>query len=97
MLNELVEFQAHPMELICAVMNTLMDIYRETEIFPSENLAQLSNIVNSRVQQAVVKEVQEKYLNQNKIQFQQYLHRYMDRCKELEIDNKNLQFRVKRA
>lgn len=78
-LNDLIEYQQHPWELVSAILNILMDIYREAEIFPNENMTQLSNLVNSRAQQPTVKEITDKYLEQNKIQFQQYLHRNMDR------------------
>lgn len=45
----------------------------------------------------MVKDITEKYLDQNKIQLQQFMLRQQDRCKELEIECKNLQFRVQRA
>lgn len=37
-----------PMELICALLNTLLEVYREVEIFPSEAVLNAQNIVNSK-------------------------------------------------
>jgi len=34
---------------------------------------------------------------QNRIQFSQYVHKLNEKCKSLEIERKNLQFKVQRA
>jgi len=88
---------SYPNELLCALLEVLTENFREAKVHPSDHVARLSELVRGRVARPVVKDIHDKYLDQNRIQLSQFVHRLTDRCKELEIDRKNLQYRVQRA
>ena len=71
--------------------------FKDAKIHQSEHITRLLELVQGQVDKGVVHEIFDKFLLQNRIQFSQYLYKLNEKQKALEIERKNLQFKVQRV
>jgi hypothetical protein len=81
---------SYPRELLTSLLEALQSNFRDARMHDSENLLRINELVNAHVDRRIVDEISEKYLNQQRIQFSQYVHSLNDKCKSLALERKNL-------
>ena len=88
---------SHPRELLCALLETVFGNFKDVKLPESDELAKLRQVAQMSASKQIVDEIYEKYLAQNRTQFSQAIHKLNDKCKSLEVERKNLQFKVRQV
>lgn len=88
---------SYPNELLFVLLEIVNQGFLDAKMQQSEPIVALFEMVSGHVDRGVANEIVDKFFIHSKVQFQQHLQKLHEKCKALELERKNLQFKLKQT